>query len=695
MRGGNQGRLQECCARRLALAAVLGVLWSLSSGTTTHTARGANTVTDDCARQSRKEQSILVASSKSSFSAAADREARGGSTLEPIAVTSEHVPDLAEVEQDRLVPDLAGSRKLASNSKALQAKGEGPDAAASVKEEVLSFHGVLPGLSRRHEVLREWGDPRSEDTMAETLQYRFDKLRSVRVKFSGKVVDAIVVSLESPLSTESLINKLNLKSIPPALLADDAGDPLAMVFPERGVVLRYAGEGQIGEIVLQPIKAASYLLRAESNAKSNLLACREDLQRALAWDRTSAHARGLLSELHLTAGEAVTAERYAAEAIEIEPENDSFRLLHAKCLRQLARYDLAVNEARKVLESAESHSLVRAKALYEMSQLATVGSDAVAQRAVLLLTKSIDIADRLAIDQNSQVSQEAKELLVEAHLAMAVEIAKGQWSRKDQIVPQWIERASALSEEMIATEASNLPLRLQVAVSALAAAASLDTPIDPLLWIEEAEETVQLLNASSNDQETLAQFDWQLGIAYFHGAQVQHMRSEPESAERLGKLAVTRLEGLASQRDELPDTAYLMGRLYFQIGAVYAVHRNDHITACEWYDRGIEYLLNPVPVTIIAVPQQHGDALVSMGVSYWHTNRREDAIDATQSGVDLIEHAVQSGLLGEETLEVPYGNLAEMYGAQGKTDQATKYSRLAKNVTNSEMSSKPTSNKRG
>ena len=175
---------------------------------------------------------------------------------------------------------------------------------------------------------------------------------------------------------------------------------------------------------------------------------------------------------------------------------------------------------------------------------------------------------------------------------------------------------------------------------------------------------------------------------------MQHRRSELDSAERLAKLAVTKLRDLAKQRDELPDTAYLMGRLYFQIGPTHAVHHKNPRVACQWYDKALDYLLNPVPVTTMAAPQQHGDALVSMGVSYWREKRREDAIDATQSGVVLIEHAVQSGLLQADSLAVPYENLAAMYEAKGETEQASRYTRLAKNVSDSKVSSKPVPEKR-
>ena len=58
---------------------------------------------------------------------------------------------------------------------------------------------------------------------------------------------------------------------------------------------------------------------------------------------------------------------------------------------------------------------------------------------------------------------------------------------------------------------------------------------------------------------------------------------------------------------------------------MYAVHRTDHQTACQWYDRAIEPLAKAVPVTELAAPGHHGDALVSMAVSYWETGDRDRA----------------------------------------------------------------------
>jgi hypothetical protein len=650
---------------------------------------------ENCQPQTPQEQSIIVSSERSDsedseYIVATDQ---GEEALEPIANVSEQVPDLAE-------PELAEPTAQLTNPVADGVEEEKAEEVSTVlvepESDVISFEGITPGISHRREVFRTWGDPRSEETTAATLEYRFDRFQGVEVSFDHDIVDAILVRLENPLPLGALTTRLGLEKIRPAELTDEQGAVLAQAYPERGVVLRLAddelSEGiasdseeglRVGEIVIQPIKASAFLLRAENALTLHPSQSMSDLKAALKLDHTSAHARWLLAELEMSRGKAVAAERYASEASELDPENLAFRLQWARCLRQLAQYDRAVAETRTVLQSPTAEPLLRAEALYEMGLLAALGSQEIAKNALALHQKAIAIADELAAGDDAQIRRAANRLLVDAHLAMAVEIARGPWEQKMETVPRWIERASALAEGMIAEDPSQLHLRLRVAVSALAAAANLEKTIDPLLWIEEAEQTAKLLRKSTDDPQFLDEVDWKLGFAYFQAAQIEHRRSAPDSALRLGKLADAKLGEIAKQRDELPDTAYLMGRLYFQIGAVYAVHQQDHKTACEWYNQAADRLLNPVPVTTMATPQQHGDALVSMGVSYWDTGQRQRAIQLTQAGVQLIERAVSSGLLTDEALVIPYGNLAAMYEAAGEKEPAAKYTALAQKITGS------------
>ncbi len=713
MRGGHSvetrtERTKGACALRQAGAVLLAIqLVGMSSATLPCAQAHPTHDSDQCAPNPSHEQSIVVSEKKiadvgeSPVTSSADIEG----TLQPIANISNYEPELADPLRIAQTPTLAEPVVALETCSAPDSTPEREPSSTLLpmaEIEVASFHGITPGISNRINVLRTWGDPRSDDTQASELKYRFDNLSAVYARFDGNQVESILVELAKPTRMSSLTRKLKLERLRPVILLDEDGSPIAQIYPEHGVVLRYVSEElglviasdeqaedvaspRIGSLLIQPIKAELFLLRADENSEQNFTNTIADLKAALRLDRNLVAARARLSEIYLTIGKAVTAERYAAEAVELEPNNATYRLHWAKCLRKLARYDRAVEESRQLLETPGISSLVRAQTLNEMGLLASLGSQKVARRAISLHSKAIEIADRLAVGDDPSVRLPAKQLLVEAHLAVAVEISVGAWQQKDESVPQWIERASALAEALIAEDSSYLPLRLQVAVSSLAAAGNLDKPINPLLWIEEAEETVAEIKANITDPLAGSQFDWQLGLAYFHGSQIEHRRSEPDSAVHLGELAEQQLAELAKGRDEMPDTAYLMGRLYFQIGAVHAVHYEDHVTACQWYDEAVDRLLNPVPVTTTVAPQQHGDALVSMGVSYWNQGDRQRAIEVTKSGVVLIEQAVSSGLLEDETLIVSYNNLAAMHEAQGDAEPAAHYERLAKKITGSKV----------
>jgi len=748
MLGGTNQKLCGCVVRRLSTSVLSGLLCFVGADGLQGSALAETA--DACGEERVEERSVVVKSGvdhDETLSALAEIDQLIGRPLEPIAKVSEREPDLAVPELAELnsaEPVLAkpveagpaGEDSVAANpteapetsaSSATQTSSPviAPTAHSAVTtpekyaqliavatdandtqqldNDLVSFHGITPGISTREEVLRAWGQPLDRSVMARKLRFEFDRLSSVSATFQGDLVETIVVELSMPLSTSAIIESLSLNDSRPTVLTDNDGAELALVFPERGVALRFPTEMQtamatdhgvaeteeaaapqeplrqdhVVAIVIQPTRAAAFLLRVQNNSPFDLTNNVEDLQIALKLDHTSAHARWLLSDSYLTTGKAVAAERLAAEAVELEPESEVYLLQWAKCLRELARYDVAVEKIRDVLLAPTVTPIVRAQALHQMGLMATLGSQDVAQRAAPLHAKAIEIADELAASSDKQVSRAANQLLVDAHLAMAAMIAEGSWGEKNQIVPQWIERASALAEGMIAKDADNLPLRLQVAVGALSIATKIDPPIKPDLWIQEAIETADLLREKSDDPLALAQVDWKLGLVYFHAARIEHRRGEPENSLRYGQLADEKLADLSKQRDELPDTGYVLGDLYFQIGAVHAVHNEDHEAACHWYDRAAELLLNPVPVTTLAVPREHGDALVSMGVSFWNTGQTERAVELTQAGADLVEQAVASGLLLSESLEVPYGNLAAMYQAQGETKSAAKYKRLA------------------
>ena len=283
----------------------------------------------------------------------------------------------------------------------------------------------------------------------------------------------------------------------------------------------------------------------------------------------------------------------------------------------------------------------------------------------------------------------AKQLLIEAHVAIAEEVARQPFNEKVESLAQWLGRASGLAEDYIAKDGGSLELRLFIAQHALNALASFKPTRDPAPWVAEAEEAAKTLLAQSNDELWQQHIKWELGLAYLHALRIEHTRRETDAALKYSQLAIDNFAIGASSRQAVHSSEQVVGQLYFQTGAVYAVHKLDHAKAVQWYDKAAPLLTSKRPASELYAPRREGEMLVSMGVSYWQTDDKTRALDLTQTGVALVEAAVQGGVLAKDTLAVPYGNLASMYQQMGENTNAAKYTDLAKSVTKEEPKQQP------
>jgi hypothetical protein len=140
------------------------------------------------------------------------------------------------------------------------------------------------------------------------------------------------------------------------------------------------------------------------------------------------------------------------------------------------------------------------------------------------------------------------------------------------------------------------------------------------------------------------------------------------------------LADAVEQRQDSPQTQQLVGRLYFHIGALHAVHNKDHAEAVIWYDKAIPLLAAEEEPSELVVPRHEGEALVSMAVSFWSEGERDRAVALTEAGAGLIEQGVTAGVLEQKTLVVPYGNLATMHKLLGNADESERFTRLSQNA---------------
>ena len=73
----------------------------------------------------------------------------------------------------------------------------------------------------------------------------------------------------------------------------------------------------------------------------------------------------------------------------------------------------------------------------------------------------------------------AKEVLVDAHLGAAHDIAWGEWKEKDKAVARWLERAVAVADDMVKNEGGSREVLFRVHARALAAYVGVRGGIDP------------------------------------------------------------------------------------------------------------------------------------------------------------------------------------------------------------------------
>jgi tetratricopeptide (TPR) repeat protein len=613
--------------------------------------------------------------------------------LEPISQIPEHAPELADqatIDNDaQFGHELT---KIATPGRA--AEEQAADIAAAYRERTVTaeparFNGIQPGMSTREDVLQQWNEPARAAASGggEILTYAMEPFEAVEVLLTDDVVSAIKIELVGRLSPRRLARQLSIDQIDAVNVADDEGQVLGSVYPERGVLFIYdpasdtAATQAVSHVVIQPLDANAFALRAEQRLHGPYQQNIDDLEFALSLDPSLAHAHWLLAEIYLAVGRADQAESAAFAACELDPNNAAYELRRAQADKLLGRYDEATRAVRALLDRNEIAQLTKAQALHEMAQLATLGEAGVAVKATDFENTAIELADSLADSPNAKERRAAKQLLVEAHLAVARDIARRDYPSKLESISQWVGRASGLAEDFIATDGGSLELRLLVAKEALTAMASFKSNTDPAAFIAEAKLAADALAEQSEDEFWQRRIRWEMGQAYFQAVRTEHLRLQSASALRYGQLAIENLADGAEIRQAVPASEQLVGELYFQIGAIHAVHKQDHKTAVEWYDKAAPLLTAPQPYSELVAPQRDGEQLVSMGVSYWQIGDKDRSLDLTLDGVELVQQAVDAGMLAEASLAVPYGNLAAMYQQLGETGDAAKYAELARTAS--------------
>ena len=565
-----------------------------------------------------------------------------------------------------------------------------PDAQSNqpIKIETASFNGVTPGTTVLSALHKAWGAPRqiSKETGMVIHQYRVEPFTRVEVSFADEMVMSIVIRLDEAVPSKHLTQLLKLEDIRPVLVSNELGEILGQSFPERGVLFAFEpaevpgkASAKVVQIILEPVSAEAFVLRAETFLDAERALAIRDLENAVKLQPDNARAYWLQARALITYGDNVAALVPAKEAVRLEPTNAQYQLTLADALGELGQIEAGMVQAQAALENSQQRPHVLARALCLLGDLTSSGATPDYPRAIEYHTQAIKTADPLAINRHPAIRLAAKEVLIDAHLGAAHDIAWGDWDEQQHAVTRWLDRAAAFAEDYIKNDGGSVEHRFRVAHRALAASLGLEGVLDPTEWADLALRSGQELIASSSNDKQVRRTQRQLGLALYDAVQVYQMRSEHDSAFRHGQKAVEYLEQ-GIEDETAPEESYLLGRLYFRLGAIQAIGDGNHQVAIDWFDKAAVLFEQAADRIAPEEAGRLGDTYTSMAISYWEAGRHQRALDLTERGIDLIKSGVDNGSLDRSALEVPYGNLALMHRRLGQDGQADKFHQEALRV---------------
>lgn len=556
--------------------------------------------------------------------------------------------------------------------------------ASSVNTEIKTarFDGVEPGVTSLEQLQDLWGEPvetQNEESLSK-LVFERPPFALVEVAVIEDVVDSIIVRLEAPVDPTNLAEQIDVAQFTPAPVPDVNGRLLGQVYPERGILFVFDDDSdtlQVVQIIIEPISAEPFFLRAKHDFRHRYSQDRVDLEVALSLDPDYAEAHGVKAQLFAARGDWEASLLSAREAVRLEPSNVSFHLMTARAENENGNYARAVQTTRRLLDQENISDIDRAVARQQLGDLLAEGPTPDFDKAMEFHQLAIDLAVPIASHEEFAVRRRAKKVIVNAHLAVALDIARGNFQNKSETILQWLDQADVLIDHFVDADNGDSILRLVALRQRLAIQAGLPRPTDPTATIRTIQRLADQLVQSSNDTEFHETVDYELRRALYNGVRVEHARDQFPRAMQYALDVVGRFEVAHARKELAPRERIQLGELYYLAGAMQAIGSQNHEAASRLYDKSLELIFEPMPVFALSRSGEQGEWFVSMGVTFWQLDQSERAIRMTNQGSEFMKRAVVAGWIEESALGVPYGNLATMHRSLGNDSQADDFAELA------------------
>ena len=400
------------------------------------------------------------------------------------------------------------------------------------------------------------------------------------------------------------------------------------------------------------------MLRAETNIDTRPEFSLHDAEQAIKFQPNNARAQWLRSRALTSLGQHDQAAAAASEAVNLDPRDARYQVTKAQTLLQTGRIAEAAAAAEKAAALSEQRPHVKARAICLLGDLKSAGPHPDHKQALQLHMQALHATEILIADKHPAIRVAAKEVRLDAHLGALQDVAWGAWNQKERTAENWIAAAMEIAQDLIKTEDGSDEYLFRVNTRALSANVGLQGKLDPAKWAREAVRNGEALISAAPEPVRKAELQWQVAMSLYDVMQIYQMRGNQDEALRHGELAIDYLQR-SGRQDKSPSAAYLLGRAYFRMGAVYANNRKDHRTAVSWFEKAVPLLgRSPPPEAGRPRParrfvREHGRFLLERRLS-------KEGHRATEHGADLIEESVRRGNHDRSVLVIPYKNLAAM-----------------------------------
>ncbi len=630
------------------------------------------------------DQSVLKTSAENAGDAASGTRATtaGGIEADAGVATTETGTDGTGVAEPP-VPAASGDMPPTPVTTIDTPVAVAPDEIPTLTIDPASFQGITPGTSTRGDVEAVFGlgTAFSREDGTPGLFWAMEPFERVEMTFDGDVVNAIRVKLVEPLAVDELAAKLEIGDLRTVSILDENGISIGEVFPERGIIFSLKpGTRSALAMMLEPLDPEAFVLRAEGEMDTRSANSLADLAYAIELDPKHLRAHRLLLVLLAEQGRWQQALKTAEAAEALDPVDVWTRLKYASILAAVEKFDEARAKVQAVRDDSEATPLVTAQAERMLGRIALEEAVADPARAVAHFDQSIRAALPLVSNRSPSIQTAAREVLLDAHLGMAIAIAKGNYRQKPRVIPRWIQRAEALVAETPDGAPQRDMLELQLCRGALAAAAGSAEAVEPLPWVKRLLSTRDRMGEGLEDSWRRRQIDWEVGHGLADAITAAQKRGDTADMLANATLTAAYLDRGADHRELTDRDRRSLGDLSFRIGVLHGIQMGDHATAVVWFDKTVPLWEDNPAFGSDGTAGRLGESYVSMAISYWQADRREDAVRLSRQGVKLMEAAVQQRQIEEKSLAVAYGNLSTMYAEQGDDFQAKAFAEMASRV---------------